>query len=191
MKQKMLREMQRYAGADIQCLLLLLFTATSYSSHVNCRESGLRKGWDTRKECGLPGIASDDQYKWPLIWVLFQMIIIMDSSACYLMTCYWSPCISKFYSQSISIQLCWISSFTVNLHLSVHIPCHFFSFHDWSSQKNLSLLITSVGPRLQDLIINSSQLFTVWAVFPFFKLKCFFFVNRNYCWSMWHVSLSG
>ena len=104
MKQKMLREMQRYAGADTQCLLLLLFTATSYSGHVNCRESGLRKGWDTRKECGLPGIASDDQYKWPLIWVLFQMIIIMDSSACYLMTCYWEE-------DHLAYQ-----SFTVNLY---------------------------------------------------------------------------
>ena len=103
-----------------------------------------------------------------------------------------SPCILKFYSQSISSQLCWISSFTVNLHLSVHIPCHFLSFHDWSSQKNLSLLITGVGPRLQDLIINYSQLFTVWAVFIFFfKFKCFFFVSRVYCWLMWHVSLSG
>ena len=155
-------------------IALVIFTATSYSGHVNCRESGLRKGWDTRKECGLPGIASEDQYRWPLFWVLFQMIISMDSSANDIMTCYWepndmllrrrSPCISKCYSQSISIRLCWISSFTVNLHLSVHIPCHFFSFHDWSSQKNL---------------------------FPFFKLKCFFFINRVYCWSMWHVSLSG
>ena len=103
MKQKMLREMQRYAGADTQCLLLLLFTATSYSSHVNCRESGLRKGWDTRKECGLPGIASEDQYKWPLFWALFQMIIIMDSSACYLMTCYWEEDHLAYQSATVNL----------------------------------------------------------------------------------------
>lgn len=87
----------------IMFIALVIFTATSYSGHVNCRESGLRKGWDTRKECGLPGIASEDQYRWPLFWVLFQMIISMDSSACYLMTCYWKEDHLAYQSATVNL----------------------------------------------------------------------------------------